>query len=41
LFGTIPVAFAVGWIAQSEDVFIAVMGVGLIVNVVLGRTVLR
>jgi hypothetical protein len=41
LFGTIPIAFAVGWIAHSENAFVGVMAIGLLVGAVLRFTVLR
>ena len=41
MFAWIPLAFLIGWVAHSQDVFVVVMGVGLIVSIVLARTVLR
>jgi hypothetical protein len=41
MFAWIPVAFLIGSLAHSQHVFIVVMGIGLLVSIVLGRTVLR
>ena len=40
MFAWIPIAFLVGSLAHSVDAFIAVMGIGLAVTIVL-RVVLR
>jgi hypothetical protein len=41
MFGWIPLAFLIGSLAHSEHVFIVVMGIGLVVSILLGRTLLR
>jgi hypothetical protein len=41
MFAWIPIAFGVGSIADSENVFIIVIVIGLVAGVVLRFTVLR
>jgi hypothetical protein len=41
LFGFIPVAFLIGLAFGSQEVFIVVMALGLVVSIVLRFTVLR
>jgi hypothetical protein len=41
LFGWIPVAFVLGLATGSQGVFVAILGIGLLVSVVLRFTILR